>query len=140
MLEGVGRLVCALLLFAAGLGVTGAMLGTPLAFAVVAIGLEVVLHKRVGYTHIHTAIDAFYDQITSHWDECGPIVLQQFQNSMPQWKQPAFRRDLDNVEIMMALDTVKPAIQAIETIDAVLDVVVDPGDDRADRGHATRNN
>jgi len=48
VLEGVGRLLCALLLFAVGLGVTGAMLGTPLAFAVVAIGLEVVLHRRVG--------------------------------------------------------------------------------------------
>jgi glycosyltransferase involved in cell wall biosynthesis/O-antigen/teichoic acid export membrane protein len=48
ILEGVGRLVCALLLFAVGMGVTGAMLGTPLAFAVVAIGLEVVLHKRIG--------------------------------------------------------------------------------------------
>jgi glycosyltransferase involved in cell wall biosynthesis/O-antigen/teichoic acid export membrane protein len=46
--EGVGRLCCALILFAVGLGVTGAMLGTPLAFALVAIGLEVVLHRRVG--------------------------------------------------------------------------------------------
>src|SRR3954452_21157668 len=48
LLEGAGRLVCALVLFAFGLGVTGAMLGTPLAFALVAIGLEVVLHRRVG--------------------------------------------------------------------------------------------
>src|SRR4051794_18866875 len=31
VLEGAGRLVCALILFAVGLGVTGAMLGTPLA-------------------------------------------------------------------------------------------------------------
>src|SRR5919199_762225 len=46
--EGAGRLVCALVLFAAGLGVTGAMLGTPLAFALVALCLEVVLHRRVG--------------------------------------------------------------------------------------------
>src|ERR671935_1888228 len=46
--EGVGRLACALVLFAFGLGVTGAMLGTPLAFALVALGLELVLHKRVG--------------------------------------------------------------------------------------------
>jgi glycosyltransferase involved in cell wall biosynthesis/O-antigen/teichoic acid export membrane protein len=46
--EGLGRLVCALALFAFGLGVTGAMLGTPLAFVLVAVGLEVVLHKRVG--------------------------------------------------------------------------------------------
>src|SRR3954462_5303936 len=47
-LESVGRLVCALILFALGMGVTGALLGTPLAFAIVAIGLEVVLHRRVG--------------------------------------------------------------------------------------------
>jgi O-antigen/teichoic acid export membrane protein len=48
VLEGAGRLVCALLLFAFGLGVTGAMLGTPLAFAIVALGLEVVLYRRIG--------------------------------------------------------------------------------------------
>jgi glycosyltransferase involved in cell wall biosynthesis/O-antigen/teichoic acid export membrane protein len=48
VLEGVGRLLCALVLFAVGLGVTGAMLGTPLAFGIVAIGLEVVLHRRIG--------------------------------------------------------------------------------------------
>jgi glycosyltransferase involved in cell wall biosynthesis/O-antigen/teichoic acid export membrane protein len=48
VLESVGRLVCALILFALGMGVTGALLGTPLAFAIVAIGLEVVLHRRVG--------------------------------------------------------------------------------------------
>src|SRR4051794_3326360 len=48
VLEGAGRLVCALVLFAVGLGVTGAMLGTPLAFALVAVGLEMVLHRRTG--------------------------------------------------------------------------------------------
>jgi glycosyltransferase involved in cell wall biosynthesis/O-antigen/teichoic acid export membrane protein len=48
VLESVGRLVCALILFALGMGVTGALLGTPLAFAIVAIGLEVVLHRRIG--------------------------------------------------------------------------------------------
>ena len=46
--EALGRLVGALALVAAGLGVTGALLGTPLAFAVVAMGLEVVLHRRLG--------------------------------------------------------------------------------------------
>jgi O-antigen/teichoic acid export membrane protein len=46
--ESAGRLVCALVLYGFGLGVTGAMLGTPLAFALVALGLEVVLHKRIG--------------------------------------------------------------------------------------------
>ncbi|HEX2102097.1 MAG TPA: oligosaccharide flippase family protein [Solirubrobacteraceae bacterium] len=48
VLEGLGRLLCALALVGAGLGVTGAMLGTPLAFAIVAVGLELVLHRRVG--------------------------------------------------------------------------------------------
>jgi O-antigen/teichoic acid export membrane protein len=48
ILEGLGRLVCALVLFAVGLGVTGAMLGTPLAFLLVALALEVVLHRRIG--------------------------------------------------------------------------------------------
>jgi O-antigen/teichoic acid export membrane protein len=46
--EGLGRLVCALALYGAGLGVTGAMLGTPMAFVIVAIALEVVLHRRIG--------------------------------------------------------------------------------------------
>jgi O-antigen/teichoic acid export membrane protein len=46
--ESAGRLVCALALYGFGLGVTGAMLGTPLAFALVALGLEVVLHRRIG--------------------------------------------------------------------------------------------
>lgn len=46
--EALGRLLCALILVAAGLGVTGAMLGTPLAFALVAVSLEVVLHRRIG--------------------------------------------------------------------------------------------
>ncbi|MEA2359329.1 MAG: hypothetical protein QOI62_2589, partial [Solirubrobacteraceae bacterium] len=45
---GLGRLLCALLLVGAGMGVTGAMLGTPLAFVLVAIGLEVALHRRIG--------------------------------------------------------------------------------------------
>jgi O-antigen/teichoic acid export membrane protein len=48
VLESVGRLVFALILFALGMGVTGALLGTPLAFVIVAIGLEVMLHRRSG--------------------------------------------------------------------------------------------
>jgi O-antigen/teichoic acid export membrane protein len=46
--EAVGRLLCALALVGAGLDVTGAMLGTPMAFAIVAVGLEVVLYRRIG--------------------------------------------------------------------------------------------
>jgi O-antigen/teichoic acid export membrane protein len=48
VLEGAGRLVGALALYGAGLGVTGALLGTPLAFLLVIVALEVVLHRRLG--------------------------------------------------------------------------------------------
>ena len=48
VLEGAGRLVGALALYGAGLGVTGALLGTPLAFVFVIVALEVVLHRRLG--------------------------------------------------------------------------------------------
>jgi O-antigen/teichoic acid export membrane protein len=46
--EAAGRLLCGLLLVAVGLGVTGALLGTPLAFALVALWLERELLRRVG--------------------------------------------------------------------------------------------
>jgi O-antigen/teichoic acid export membrane protein len=48
VLEQVGRLVIGAILVAAGLGVTGAYLGTPLAMAVVAAGLTVVARRRIG--------------------------------------------------------------------------------------------
>jgi O-antigen/teichoic acid export membrane protein len=46
--EAAGRLVFGLLLVAIGLDVTGAFLGTPLAFVVVALWLERELHRAVG--------------------------------------------------------------------------------------------
>jgi O-antigen/teichoic acid export membrane protein len=46
--EAAGRLVCSLVLVAAGLGVAGALLGAPLAFVLVALWLERELHRRVG--------------------------------------------------------------------------------------------
>jgi O-antigen/teichoic acid export membrane protein len=46
--EAAGRLVGSLVLVAAGLGVAGALLGAPLAFALVALWLERELHRRVG--------------------------------------------------------------------------------------------
>jgi O-antigen/teichoic acid export membrane protein len=46
--EAAGRLICGLLLFAGGLGVTGALLGTPLAFVLVALWLERELQRSVG--------------------------------------------------------------------------------------------
>jgi len=46
--EAAGRLVCGLILVAVGLGVTGALLGTPLAFIIVALWLERELVAVVG--------------------------------------------------------------------------------------------
>jgi O-antigen/teichoic acid export membrane protein len=46
--EAAGRLICALALVGLGLGVTGALLGAPLAFALVALWLARELHRRVG--------------------------------------------------------------------------------------------
>jgi O-antigen/teichoic acid export membrane protein len=46
--EGFLRLLFALVLVGVGLGVTGALLGTPLSFVVIALWLERELHRRVG--------------------------------------------------------------------------------------------
>jgi O-antigen/teichoic acid export membrane protein len=46
--EALGRLVCGLVLVGVGLDVTGALLGTPLAFALVALWLERELHRTIG--------------------------------------------------------------------------------------------
>lgn len=48
VVEALGRLLCGLALFRVGLGVTGTLLGTPLAFVLVALWLERELHRRVG--------------------------------------------------------------------------------------------
>jgi glycosyltransferase involved in cell wall biosynthesis/O-antigen/teichoic acid export membrane protein len=46
--EALGRVVCALVLFALGAGVTGAYLGNPLAFVLMALWLSRVLSRRLG--------------------------------------------------------------------------------------------
>ena len=48
VLEGVGRILGAVVLVSAGLGVTGAYLGTMAAFACAAVALHVVLRRRLG--------------------------------------------------------------------------------------------
>src|SRR4051812_8353217 len=82
VLEGAGRLVCALVLFAVGLGVTGAMLGTPLAFALVALGLEVVLYKRIGpVTDTGAAVRSLRGLIGDGWVPIvGLFLLAALQN------------------------------------------------------------
>jgi O-antigen/teichoic acid export membrane protein len=48
VIESAARLVFGLILVGAGLGVTGALLGTPLAFVLIVVWLERELHRRVG--------------------------------------------------------------------------------------------
>jgi O-antigen/teichoic acid export membrane protein len=48
VLEAFGRLGCGLILVAAGLGVTGAYLGTPLSMLLAAIGLALATRRRLG--------------------------------------------------------------------------------------------
>jgi O-antigen/teichoic acid export membrane protein len=48
VVEGLGRLLCGLVLVAGGLDVTGALLGTPMAFALIALWLERELHRSIG--------------------------------------------------------------------------------------------
>jgi O-antigen/teichoic acid export membrane protein len=81
VLEGLGRLLCALLLVGAGLGVTGAMLGTPMAFALVAIGLEVALHRRVGPVRPAGAVRSLRGLIGDGWvGILGLFLLATLQN------------------------------------------------------------
>jgi glycosyltransferase involved in cell wall biosynthesis/O-antigen/teichoic acid export membrane protein len=81
VLEGLGRLMCALALVGVGLGVTGAMLGTPMAFALVAIGLEVVLHRRVGPVRRSGAVRSLRGLIGDGWvGIVGLFLLAALQN------------------------------------------------------------
>jgi O-antigen/teichoic acid export membrane protein len=81
VLEGLGRLLCALALVGVGLDVTGAMLGTPMAFALVAIGLEVVLHRRVGPVRPAGAVRSLRGLIGDGWvGIVGLFLLAALQN------------------------------------------------------------
>src|SRR3954454_11733671 len=81
VLEGLGRLLCALLLVGVGMGVTGAMLGTPMAFALVVIGLEVVLHRRVGPVRRTGQVRSLRGLIGDGWvGLLGLLLLAALQN------------------------------------------------------------
>ena len=81
VLEALGRLLCALALVGAGLGVTGAMLGTPMAFALVAIGLEVALHRRIGPVPERGAVRSLRGLLGDGWVPIlGLLLLAALQN------------------------------------------------------------
>jgi glycosyltransferase involved in cell wall biosynthesis/O-antigen/teichoic acid export membrane protein len=74
VLEAFGRLVFGLALVAAGLGVTGAFLGTPLSLLAVALGLWWIGRERFGRPGIGTAARRLWDLVGGSW----PAVLALF--------------------------------------------------------------
>jgi O-antigen/teichoic acid export membrane protein len=80
--EAAGRLVCSLALVAAGLGVAGALLGAPLAFALVALWLERELHRCVGpLTDVAAPLRTLRSLIGDGWVAIlGLLLLASLQN------------------------------------------------------------
>ncbi len=76
------RLVCALVLVLAGLGVTGALLGLPLAFALVSLWLERELHRHVGpVVTVDTPVRTLRSLVGDGWVPIiGLFLLASLQN------------------------------------------------------------
>jgi O-antigen/teichoic acid export membrane protein len=80
--EGAGRLVCGLLFVAVGLGVTGALLGTPVAFLLIAFWLERELHRATGSVGVgHGSVRTLRSLIDDGWVPIvGLLLLASLQN------------------------------------------------------------
>jgi glycosyltransferase involved in cell wall biosynthesis/O-antigen/teichoic acid export membrane protein len=74
VLEAGGRLVSGLLLVAAGLGVTGAYLGTPVSMAITAVVLVVVSRRRIGRASAAHAGTRLREVVAGAW----PAVIGLF--------------------------------------------------------------
>jgi O-antigen/teichoic acid export membrane protein len=80
--EAAARLACGLVLVGLGLGVTGALLGTPLAFVLVALWLERDLRRRVGpVTSVEGTLRTLRSLIGDGWAPIlGLFLLAALQN------------------------------------------------------------
>jgi glycosyltransferase involved in cell wall biosynthesis/O-antigen/teichoic acid export membrane protein len=74
VLEAAGRLVTGLLLVAAGLGVTGAYLGTPASMGITAVALALLSGRRIGVAHAAHAAAKLRDVLSGAW----PAVIGLF--------------------------------------------------------------
>ena len=74
VLEAGGRLVSGLLLVAAGLGVTGAYLGTPVSMLVTAVVLVAIARRKLGAAHVAHAAARLRDLVAGAW----PAVIGLF--------------------------------------------------------------
>jgi glycosyltransferase involved in cell wall biosynthesis/O-antigen/teichoic acid export membrane protein len=75
VLEASGRLVSGLLLVAAGLGVTGAYLGTPVSMAVTAVVLVAIARRRIGVAGAVHAAARLRDLVAGAWPALIALFL-----------------------------------------------------------------
>jgi O-antigen/teichoic acid export membrane protein len=79
--EAAGRLIFGLAFVGLGLGVTGALLGTPVAFAFIVLWLERELHRRVGLEVVHESLRTLRSLIGDGWVPIlGLFLLASLQN------------------------------------------------------------
>lgn len=73
--EAFGRLLCGLVLVLAGAEVTGAFLGTPLAFALTAVGMAWVIRKRLGSAQDARTARTLRSLLAGAWAPIGGLAL-----------------------------------------------------------------
>ena len=79
--EAAGRLIFGLVFVGLGLGVTGALLGTPVAFALIVVWLERELHRRVGLVDVRESLRTLRSLIGDGWVPIlGLFLLASLQN------------------------------------------------------------
>jgi glycosyltransferase involved in cell wall biosynthesis/O-antigen/teichoic acid export membrane protein len=75
VLESIGRLFCGLVLVAVGAGVTGAFLGTPLAFAITSVWLGFEMHRRLGGARGAKPARTLRSLLAGAWAPIGGLAL-----------------------------------------------------------------
>jgi O-antigen/teichoic acid export membrane protein len=79
--EAAGRLFFGLILVGLGMGVTGALMGTPVAFVLIVLWLERELHRRVGMEKVHGPLRTLRSLIGDGWVPIlGLFLLASLQN------------------------------------------------------------
>jgi O-antigen/teichoic acid export membrane protein len=79
--EAAGRLIFGLVFVGLGLGVTGALLGTPVAFVLIILWLERELHRRVGLVDVRESLRTLRSLIGDGWVPIlGLFLLASLQN------------------------------------------------------------
>jgi glycosyltransferase involved in cell wall biosynthesis/O-antigen/teichoic acid export membrane protein len=75
LLEAFGRLLCGLVLYALGLGVTGAFLGTALAFALTSVWMGLEIHRKLGGANGARPARTLRSLLAGAWAPIGGLAL-----------------------------------------------------------------